>query len=93
MNYDDWLSRIQQGNLLIEVTSSAHTLVRVTERKNNRIWYASESGPSNLRCVDARTGWSSDMSRHLIPQEAHEDDFEDRIWDMYGPATITDPLC
>jgi hypothetical protein len=92
MNREDWLSRVQQGHVLFEITSSAQTLVRVRERKTGRIWYADETGPSNLRCVDARTGFSSDMSRHLIPEEAWNGDEYDRIWDAYGPPTITDGI-
>lgn len=90
--HSEWLDRAQQGHVLYEITSGAQTLVRITERKSGRIWYANEAGPSNTRCVDARTGWSHDMSRHLIPQEALEEDEYDRVWDMYGPSTITDGI-
>lgn len=91
-NHSEWLDRVQQGHVLIEVASTAHTLVRITERKGGRLWYENENGPGNLRCVDARTGWSHDMSRHLIPQEPYEEDEYDRIWDAYFPPTITDGI-
>lgn len=84
MNRDEWLSRLQQGHVAFEITSSAQTLVRVTERKGGRLWYENVNGPSNPRCVEARTGMSADLSRNLIPQEAWEDDLDDRVWDMYG---------
>lgn len=90
--HSEWLDRVQQGHVLIEVASTAHTLVRIAERKGGRLWYANETGPSNLRCVDARTGWSHDMSRHLIPQEPYEDDLNSQMWDMYGPSSITDGI-
>jgi hypothetical protein len=69
MNREEWLSHVGKGHLLFEITSSAETLVRVRERKAGRIWYADENGPSNLRCVDARAGFSHDMTRRLIPRD------------------------
>lgn len=42
--------------------------------------------------MNEETNWSHDMSRHIIPQEAWEEDEHDRVWDVYKPSTITDGI-